>query len=364
MSLTNPNMTRQILIQVAVLAWIVTIFVIIVSGPLINKISSPEGNINPFNAHKKLRSLNVIASSEFDGIKNTTMNIFICNAIFLGLVGVVSAILTAMAFKPKCFWSLYPAILLIVFLSFLALTLSTSFFYVELLNAPIDPYKTDFNDGMISSLEANFLSDNVTTGSNISKEWNTLFMDYECCGVNKVVGTTNDFDSTPWCTTSGTCQATASQIPKTCCKGSTKYDYQNSPSDCHSSVSPGKYYEKGCYFVMKEEIINERLRFKSFTNDILTEGLRVVIAMGFCLLLSLVGGCVFIRVCRKRNKKNKRQNDSNEQEASDQSVYKNATETPLQNISEPSSPGKTNSESNKIAQTNGGTEDNTELKYK
>lgn len=30
---------------------------------------------------------------------------------------------------------------------------------------------------------------------------------------------------------------------------------------------------------MKEEIINERLRFKSFTNDILTEGLRVVIAM-------------------------------------------------------------------------------------
>lgn len=67
---------------------------------------------------------------------------------------------------------------------------------------------------------------------------------FECCGVNKVVGTTNDFDQTPWCTTKGSCQATASQIPKTCCKGFTKYDYENAPTKCHSSVSPGQFYDK------------------------------------------------------------------------------------------------------------------------
>lgn len=67
---------------------------------------------------------------------------------------------------------------------------------------------------------------------------------FECCGVNRVAGTTNDFDHTSWCTTIGSCQATASQIPKTCCKGFTEYDYQNAPSDCHSSVSPGYYYDK------------------------------------------------------------------------------------------------------------------------
>lgn len=67
---------------------------------------------------------------------------------------------------------------------------------------------------------------------------------FECCGVNKVVGTTNDFDQTPWCTTKGSCQATASQIPKTCCKGFTKYDYENAPTECHSSVNPGQFYDK------------------------------------------------------------------------------------------------------------------------
>lgn len=86
----------------------------IVSGPLINKDSSPEGDINRFNAHKKLRSLNVSTSSEFDGIKNTTTIIFMCNASFLGLVAIVSVILTAMTIKPKCVWILYPAILSIV----------------------------------------------------------------------------------------------------------------------------------------------------------------------------------------------------------------------------------------------------------
>lgn len=84
---------------------------------------------------------------------------------------------------------------------------------------------------------------------NVRLIWNGTFLhcsifQYKCCGVNKVVGTTNDFDSTSWCTTSGTCQVTASQIPKTCCKGFTKYDYQNAPTECHSSVNPGEYYEK------------------------------------------------------------------------------------------------------------------------
>lgn len=78
-----------------------------------------------------------------------------------------------------------------------------------------------------------------------------VLFQYECCGVNKVVGTTNDFDNTTWCTTSGSCQATASQIPKTCCKGLTKYDYQSAPNDCHSSVNPGYFYEKVVGFLLK-----------------------------------------------------------------------------------------------------------------
>lgn len=337
-------MKGQNLVQVAVLAWIVTISVIIVVGPLINKDSSPEGDINRFKAHERLRSLNVSIASELEDIKNTTTNILICNACFLGLVAIVSLFLTAMTIKSECVWILFPVILSIVFALFIALTTMTSIFYVELLNARIDPYKTDFKDGMMSSLQANFSSDALNTGNNISNAWNTLFIDYECCGVNKVVGTTNDFDTTTWCTTFGTCQATASQIPKTCCKGVTKYDYQNASIKCHSSVSPGEYNEKGCYDVIKEEVIKERNRFDAFTNDILTGGFIVVLVMGFCSLLSLVGVIVFtvgicrkIGICRKRHRNNQEQNDSNEDRVNRQ---------PGENSSESSSPNNESNDSN------------------
>ncbi|XP_078327040.1 uncharacterized protein LOC111125395 isoform X4 [Crassostrea virginica] len=64
---------------------------------------------------------------------------------------------------------------------------------------------------------------------------------YDCCAVREVLTTTNDFDNTPWCTTSGSCQATSSQIPKTCCNFVTQDDYQNAPTNCHASVTPGTY---------------------------------------------------------------------------------------------------------------------------
>lgn len=67
---------------------------------------------------------------------------------------------------------------------------------------------------------------------------------FECCGVNKVVGTINDFEPTYWCKTEGSCHATSSQIPRTCCKGFTENDYQNAPIECKSSVKSGSYYDK------------------------------------------------------------------------------------------------------------------------
>lgn len=94
--------------------FIISILFQIVVGPLINKDSSPEGDINRFKAHEKLRSLNVNIASELDDIKNTTTNIFICNACFLGFVAIVSVFLTAMTIKSEGVWIFYPVILSIV----------------------------------------------------------------------------------------------------------------------------------------------------------------------------------------------------------------------------------------------------------
>ena len=138
---------------------------------------------------------------------------------------------------------------------------------------------------MFSSLEQNFKSDNASSNDLKSSTWNRLFlkvkkwntilyfdkskytsnkiypttlstltnlqfiisstafgnMKYDCCAVHEVNGTTNDFDNTPWCTTSGSCQDTSSQIPRTCCKDVTLNNYTSAPSNCHASVNRGTY---------------------------------------------------------------------------------------------------------------------------
>ena len=74
----------------------------------------------------------------------------------------------------------------------------------------------------------------------IIKQYNGIFK-HNCCAVHDVTGTTNDFDNTPWCTTSGSCQDTSSQIPRTCCKDVTLNNYTSAPSTCHASVNSGTY---------------------------------------------------------------------------------------------------------------------------
>lgn len=293
-------MTRTYLVQSAILAWIVTTLLSITSGPMIKMYLSIEDCSNGLSVHKKLQKLNINTSSDFGVIKNTTELFFARLTYFLACVLGLSIILTILMIFPQMFYKkiLYAAVVFFSLFTaaFIGLTIWSVLLYVDLNDEQIDPNtKTgDLHGQMVSSLKDYFRSDNLTTETKISNEWNQLFIDFECCGVNRVAGTTNDFDHTSWCTTHGSCQATASQIPKTCCKGFTENDYQYAPSDCHSSVSPGIYYDKGCFSVIKKEVIKE---IDSFTDEILTEGLRVILVMGSCSFLSLIGLCVFIGLC-------------------------------------------------------------------
>uniref|UniRef100_K1PNL1 Uncharacterized protein n=1 Tax=Magallana gigas TaxID=29159 RepID=K1PNL1_MAGGI len=71
-----------------------------------------------------------------------------------------------------------------------------------------------------------------------------LLVTLDCCGVNPVVSTTNDFDLTYWCTTSGSCEDTISQIPRTCCINVDENTYTSAPIGCHASVNKGTYNPK------------------------------------------------------------------------------------------------------------------------
>ncbi|XP_062576620.1 uncharacterized protein LOC134238509 isoform X2 [Saccostrea cucullata] len=98
-------------------------------------------------------------------------------------------------------------------------------------------------------------ADEVSNLVSFPNSWSKIFMELDCCAVNPVFSTTNDFDNTPWCTTSGECQQTNSQIPKTCCKDVTVSTYSSAPLVCHANVDSGTYNTKGCYEVLRDKIV-------------------------------------------------------------------------------------------------------------
>lgn len=138
-------------------------------------------------------------------------------------------------------------------------TLFLTFILLEIIVAVQWSTTEDTVENKIKSkmdLALNHFKADTTTNSNpISNAWNFLFMTLDCCGVNAVVSTTNDFDATTWCTTSGSCQATSSQIPKTCCLNVDENTYSSAPTACHASVNSGTYNTKGCFDALKETVL-------------------------------------------------------------------------------------------------------------
>lgn len=142
--------------------------------------------------------------------------------------------------------------------------------------------ETYMQSKMVVALKAHFVEDTTTNSNSLSNAWNHMFMELDCCGVNAVVSTTNDFDATSWCTTLGSCQATSSQIPKTCCLNVDRNSYTSAPAGCHASVNSGTYNLKGCYAVIKEKLLRYSSRIIGFVSTtIVLEIIAVILALSF-----------------------------------------------------------------------------------
>ncbi|XP_061180807.1 uncharacterized protein LOC133189452 [Saccostrea echinata] len=147
---------------------------------------------------------------------------------------------------------------------------------------------------MFNSLAQKYTSDEITRSNTMSDRWNTFFIKYDCCAVNQIISTTNDFDTAPWCTTSGSCQQTNSQIPKTCCKDITEEDYVNATSSCHATVTAGSY--KDSCFARVINLSNESL--KEYQIDmIITCSLTLAVIMFASFLHVLV--LIFISIFKR-----------------------------------------------------------------
>ncbi|OWF52421.1 CD63 antigen-like [Mizuhopecten yessoensis] len=99
-------------------------------------------------------------------------------------------------------------------------------------------------DAFLSQLRDGYTLDSLDKSDEVSSSFNYMFMTMECCGVNPVTSTSNDFDGTPW--RSGT--GSALELPKGCCIGVTESTYSSySNAACTTTVASGTYWSTGCY---------------------------------------------------------------------------------------------------------------------
>ncbi|XP_061165113.1 tetraspanin-18-like [Saccostrea echinata] len=108
---------------------------------------------------------------------------------------------------------------------------------------------------ILKTLSKNYKDDNLKgVASNVSNAWNNIFLSWDCCGVNPVVGLKNDFGSTSWCSEMNNCRQNSSPIPKTCCNHVTAKNYTRAPPSCYRSVTKGFNKKvKVCYEVFQEK---------------------------------------------------------------------------------------------------------------
>lgn len=131
---------------------------------------------------------------------------------------------------------------------------------------------------MLKLLEENYVSDSLNSTNLVSNKWNRLFLNFNCCAVNPVMGVNNDFDKTPWCTTEGECYDINAQIPKTCCVGVSASNFEQKASrSCYVFVT-SDFKTTGCFDRIKQLI-------KSYS--------AAVIGISLTIMIIEIAGIVF-----------------------------------------------------------------------
>nr|XP_022327373.1 tetraspanin-9-like [Crassostrea virginica] len=144
--------------------------------------------------------------------------------------------------------------------------------------------KFDNKDELFECLQK-YSSELVNGTSRISNAWNQAFLHFDCCAVDPVKGTKNDFDSTPWCTMSGSCYRSDAQIPRSCCTGVDETNYMTkASSECFLTVT-SNYKTTGCF-----ERLQQYLGYS-----------QSVIGIGIVIMIAEITGVVFavVLLCSK-----------------------------------------------------------------
>ncbi|XP_069115209.1 tetraspanin-9-like [Argopecten irradians] len=158
--------------------------------------------------------------------------------LFIIIGGVILAIaaigLIGACCKIKTLLVVY-AIILIVLLIAQIIILAFFFLLRSMLD---DTIKQEF----LNQLQNSYKQDALDKSDEVSSSFNYMFMQMECCGIDPVTSTSNDFDNTPWG------RGTAQRIPKGCCKDVTENNYASySNAACTDTATSGQYWSEGCF---------------------------------------------------------------------------------------------------------------------
>ncbi|XP_061165482.1 CD63 antigen-like isoform X1 [Saccostrea echinata] len=254
----EENLTKGFLIIINVVFFFLGLALLIIGASINSDVSSLKEETKTV--------LNSVKVGEFD-LGNHADNLqilFIVVGVFVLLVSVLGL----------CGAFIQKKELYILYLIFASALLVVKLVGIVLWCTMEEKIEGELKTQLVDSLHTNFVSDSISSGNVISKAWNKIFISLDCCAVNNVTSTTNDFDKTPWCTTSGECQQTNAEIPKACCVGVTETNYTSAPTSCFYSLNPRTYNTNGCYLTLKD-LLKETIT--SETPKILGVGITILL---------------------------------------------------------------------------------------
>lgn len=229
-------------------------------------------NINTDHIKPLLDSIPVGSFEAGSLVKNLTTLIIVIGAFILLIAGLG---LFGACCQNKFMLVTYAVLVLIL----LVMKIAVIILWFTMKNT----VENEVKDKLFVSLKDNYKEDTLTNSNSISNAWNYMFMTLDCCGVNPVVSTKNDFDSTYWCNVAGSCLAAVSNIPKTCCLNVDENTYTTAPIACHSNVDTGTYNTKGCYDALKEKLLSQSPSIIGvMVTVIVIEVLAVIFAFWVC----------------------------------------------------------------------------------
>lgn len=229
-------------------------------------------NINTDHIKPLLDSIPVGSFEAGSLVKNLTTLIIVIGAFILLIAGLG---LFGACCQNKYMLVTYAVLVLIL----LVMKIAVIILWFTMKNT----VENEVKDKLFVSLKDNYKEDTLTNSNSISNAWNYMFMTLDCCGVNPVVSTKNDFDSTYWCNVAGSCLAAVSNIPKTCCLNVDENTYTTAPIACHSNVDTGTYNTKGCYDALKEKLLSQSPSIIGvMVTVIVIEVLAVIFAFWVC----------------------------------------------------------------------------------